>query len=65
MLTYLWQSGGFTAPSLFRRDHGVDSEIIEASEIDGANAFQRIILFAAVAEADFYHSRVVPPSAAF
>lgn len=43
VLTYLWQSTGYGSIVYFAAIMGLDSEIIEASEIDGANAFQRII----------------------
>ncbi|MGG1637668.1 sugar ABC transporter permease [Paenibacillus sp. FSL A5-0031] len=43
VLTYLWQSTGYGSIIYFAAIMGLDNEIIEASEIDGANAFQRII----------------------
>ncbi len=43
VLTYLWQSTGYGSIVYFAAIMGLDNEIIEASEIDGANAFQRII----------------------
>lgn len=42
VLTYLWQSTGYGSIIYFAAIMGLDNEIIEASEIDGANAFQRI-----------------------
>lgn len=42
VLTYLWQSTGYGSIIYFAAIMGLDKEIIEASEIDGANAFQRI-----------------------
>jgi len=42
ILTYLWQSTGYGSIVYFAAIMGLDNEIIEASEIDGANAFQRI-----------------------
>ncbi len=42
VLTYLWQSTGYGSIVYFAAIMGLDNEIIEASEIDGANAFQRI-----------------------
>nr|MBC9203006.1 sugar ABC transporter permease [Paenibacillus sp. PL91] len=43
VLTFLWQSTGYGSIIYFAAIMGLDNEIIEASEIDGANAFQRII----------------------
>jgi putative aldouronate transport system permease protein len=42
VLTYLWQSTGYGSIVYFAAIMGLDNEIIEAAEIDGANAFQRI-----------------------
>lgn len=42
VLTYLWQSTGYGSIIYFAAIMGLDSEIIEAAEIDGANSFQRI-----------------------
>ncbi len=42
VLTYLWQSTGYGTIVYFASIMGIDMEIIEASEIDGANALQRI-----------------------
>jgi putative aldouronate transport system permease protein len=42
VLTYLWQSTGYGSIVYFAAIMGLDSEIVEASEIDGANAIQRI-----------------------
>ncbi|WP_166239470.1 ABC transporter permease [Paenibacillus turpanensis] len=42
VLTYLWQSTGYGSIVYFAAIMGLDNEIVEASEIDGANAFQRI-----------------------
>ncbi|WP_274365388.1 ABC transporter permease [Paenibacillus thermotolerans] len=42
ILTYLWQSTGYGSIVYFAAIMGLDNEIVEASEIDGANAFQRI-----------------------
>jgi putative aldouronate transport system permease protein len=42
VLTYLWQSTGYGSIVYFAAIMGLDTEIIEAAEIDGANAFQRI-----------------------
>nr|WP_027094175.1 ABC transporter permease subunit [Cohnella thermotolerans] len=42
VLTYLWQSTGYGSIVYFAAIMGLDHEIVEASEIDGANAFQRI-----------------------
>ncbi|CAM3092531.1 ABC transporter permease subunit [Paenibacillus lupini] len=43
VITYLWQTTGYGSIVYFAAIMGLDSEIIEASEIDGANAFQRIV----------------------
>nr|WP_223829606.1 ABC transporter permease subunit [Paenibacillus arenilitoris] len=43
VLTFLWQSTGYGSIVYFAAIMGLDNEIIEASEIDGANAFQRIV----------------------
>jgi putative aldouronate transport system permease protein len=42
VITYLWQSTGYGSIIYFAAIMGLDSEIIEAAEIDGANSFQRI-----------------------
>lgn len=42
VLTYLWQSTGYGSIVYFAAIMGLDSEIVEAAEIDGANGFQRI-----------------------
>lgn len=42
VLTYLWQSTGYGSIVYFAAIMGLDNEIVEAAEIDGANAFQRI-----------------------
>ncbi|WP_426448437.1 ABC transporter permease [Paenibacillus sp. S-38] len=42
ILTYLWQSTGYGSIVYFAAIMGLDSEIVEAAEIDGANGFQRI-----------------------
>ncbi|WP_420831258.1 ABC transporter permease [Paenibacillus lignilyticus] len=42
IITYLWQSTGYGSIVYFAAIMGLDSEIVEASEIDGANALQRI-----------------------
>jgi putative aldouronate transport system permease protein len=42
VITYLWQSTGYGSIVYFAAIMGLDSEIIEAAEIDGANALQRI-----------------------
>lgn len=43
VLTFLWQSTGYGSIVYFAAIMGLDGEIVEAAEIDGANAFQRII----------------------
>lgn len=42
VVTFLWQSTGYGSIVYFAAVMGLDSEIVEASEIDGANALQRI-----------------------
>lgn len=42
VITYLWQTTGYGSIVYFAAIMGLDSEIVEAAEIDGANAFQRI-----------------------
>jgi putative aldouronate transport system permease protein len=42
VLTYLWQSTGYGSIVYFAAIMGMDNEMIEAAQIDGANAFQRI-----------------------
>ncbi|AGC67265.1 ABC-type polysaccharide transport system, permease component [Thermoclostridium stercorarium subsp. stercorarium DSM 8532] len=42
VLAYLWQNTGYGSIVYFAAIMGIDSEMLEASEIDGANAFQRI-----------------------
>ncbi len=43
VITYLWQTTGYGSIIYFAAIMGLDNEIIEAAEIDGANALQRII----------------------
>jgi putative aldouronate transport system permease protein len=42
VLTYLWQSTGYGSIVYFASIMGLDSEIVEAAQIDGANGLQRI-----------------------
>lgn len=42
VLTYLWQATGYGSIIYFAAIMGLDNEVVEAAEIDGANAFQRI-----------------------
>lgn len=42
VITYLWQSTGYGSIVYFAAIMGLDSEIVEAAEIDGANSWQRI-----------------------
>lgn len=42
VLAHLWQSTGYGSIVYFAAIMGIDLEIMEASEIDGANALQRI-----------------------
>ncbi|WP_372339211.1 ABC transporter permease [Cohnella sp. WQ 127256] len=43
VLVYLWQMTGYGSIIYFAAIMGLDNEIIEAAEIDGANAYRRII----------------------
>lgn len=42
LITFLWQSTGYGSVVYFAAIMGLDSEILEAAEIDGTNALQRI-----------------------
>jgi putative aldouronate transport system permease protein len=42
VLTYLWQTTGYGSIVYFAAIMGIDSEILDAAEIDGAGAVQRI-----------------------
>ncbi len=42
VIIYLWQQTGYNSVVYFAAICGIDAEIIEASKVDGANAFQRI-----------------------
>ena len=42
MMIYLWQQTGYNSVVYFASICGIDTEMIEASKVDGANAFQRI-----------------------
>ena len=42
VLIYLWQQSGYNSVVYFAAIMGIDGEIIEASRVDGANAFQKI-----------------------
>jgi len=42
ILIHLWQSTGYGSIVYFAAIMGIDSEIIEAAKVDGANAFQKI-----------------------
>jgi putative aldouronate transport system permease protein len=42
IFTHLWQSTGYGSIVYFATIMGIDTEIMEAADIDGANAFQRI-----------------------
>jgi putative aldouronate transport system permease protein len=42
VITFLWQSTGYGSIVYFAAIMGLDKSILEAAEIDGANAFQRI-----------------------
>ena len=41
VLIYLWQNTGYNSVVYFAAICGIDSEMIEASEVDGANGFQQ------------------------
>lgn len=43
VIVYLWQTTGYGSIIYFAAIMGLDHEIVEASEIDGANALQRIV----------------------
>jgi len=43
VISGLWQSSGWSAVIYFAALSGVDKQLLEAAEIDGANRFQRII----------------------
>ena len=42
VIIYLWQQTGYNSVVYFASICGIDAEMIEASKVDGANAFQRI-----------------------
>ena len=42
VIIYLWQQTGYDSVVYFASICGIDAEMIEASKVDGANAFQRI-----------------------
>lgn len=42
VVIYLWQQTGYNSVVYFAAIMGIDAEMIEASKVDGANAFQRI-----------------------
>lgn len=42
VMIYLWQQTGYNSVVYFASICGIDTEMIEASKVDGANAFQRI-----------------------
>ncbi len=43
VIVYLWQTTGYGSIIYFAAIMGLDHEIVEAAEIDGANALQRIV----------------------
>ncbi|WP_372635783.1 ABC transporter permease [Cohnella sp.] len=43
VIVYLWQTTGYGSIIYFAAIMGLDNEIVEAAEIDGANALQRIV----------------------
>ena len=60
VITFLWQSTGYGSIVYFAAIMGLDSEIVEAAEIDGANALAAYSLYcAALAEAYLHHSVAV------
>lgn len=42
VIVYLWQQTGYNSVVYFAAIMGIDSEIIEAAKVDGANGFQKI-----------------------
>ncbi len=42
IIIYLWQQTGYNSVVYFASIMGIDAEMIEASKVDGANAFQKI-----------------------
>lgn len=42
VIIYLWQQTGYNSVVYFAAIMGIDGEIVEASRVDGANAFQKI-----------------------
>ena len=42
VIIYLWQQTGYNSGVYFAAIMGIDAEMIEASKVDGANAFQKI-----------------------
>ncbi len=42
VIIYLWQQTGYNSVVYFAAIMGIDAEMIEASRVDGANAFQKI-----------------------
>jgi len=42
VVIYLWQQTGYNSVVYFAAIMGIDGEIVEASRVDGANAFQKI-----------------------
>lgn len=42
VIVYLWQQTGYNSVVYFASIMGIDSEIIEAAKVDGANGFQKI-----------------------
>ena len=42
VIIYLWQQTGYNSVVYFASIMGIDAEMIEASKVDGANAFQKI-----------------------
>lgn len=42
VIVYLWQQTGYSSVVYFAAIMGIDGEIVEASRVDGANAFQKI-----------------------
>lgn len=42
VIIYLWQQTGYNSVVYFAAIMGIDAEMIEASKVDGANAFQKI-----------------------
>lgn len=45
VIIYLWQQTGYNSVVYFASICGIDAEMIEASKVDGANAFRRFVTY--------------------